>query len=280
MKLGMYSLEVQRPSSGELFNAIREYGFSQVQFDFASVCSEEMPESLEPGFVNNIYEQAKAKDVEIIAVNGTFNMIHPDARVRLDGLKRLEVIAGACKALHCNLITLCTGTRNPGHMWSWHEDNLSPKAWEDLLVVMEKALDIAERYNVLLGIECEASNCINTPERARLLLDRFNSPRLGIIMDAANLFRPGAARKENFKGILDNAFELLGKNVCLAHGKDVKEGEGLDFTYAGNGIVNFDYFVQKLGEYGYSGGMLLHGIKDESLFPWSVSFIRDVLGRV
>jgi sugar phosphate isomerase/epimerase len=246
MKIGMYSVEVQRPTVEELFEAVKEYGFTQVQFDFSSVCEEQMPEKLDREFVKNIYEQAKARGIEIIAVNGTFNMIHPDPNVRNSGYKRFEVIADACKYLHCNFITICTGSRNPENMWRWHDENLTQEAWDDMMISMEKTLEIAQRYDVILGLECEASNCINTPERARKLMDELKSPRLKVIMDAANLFQRGDAKKENVKMILDNAFSLLGDDIYIAHGKDIKEGEGLNFTHAGNGIVDFDYFMDKL----------------------------------
>lgn len=74
---------------------------------------------------------------------------------------------------------------------------------------------------------------------------------------------------------------MLGDDIYLAHGKDIKEGEGLDFTHAVNGIVDFDYFMDKLKAYGYSytDGMLLHGIKDERCFPQSVSFMEEVIAR-
>ena len=238
-----------------------------------------MPEKLDPSLLKEIYEQANMRNIEIVAVNGTFNMIHPDAEVRKEGIKRFEVIAQACEGLKCNFVTLCTGSRNPDNMWRWHDDNLTQKAWDDMIVTMKKCLDIAERYDLTLGLECEASNCINTPERARKLLDELKSPNLKIIMDAANLFQRGDAKGENVRSIIDNAFSLIGSDIYLAHGKDIKEGEGLNFTHAGNGIVDFDYYLDKLEEYGYKGGMILHGIKNEKYIPGSVSFIRNIIAR-
>ena len=58
--------------------------------------------------------------VEIVAINGTYNMIHPDPAVRDEGVRRFETIAAACAPLHCNFVTLCTGTRDPDNMWRWH----------------------------------------------------------------------------------------------------------------------------------------------------------------
>ena len=279
MELGMILGEIQRPTLEELLQAVRGYGFTQIQFGYASVCGTDMPEALEPEFVQSIRTQAQASGIEIVAVSGTWNMIHPDTAVREQGLARLDVIAESCQHLGCDFVTLCTGTRNRESMWRWHADNQTQSAWDDLLVTMQGALEIAERHGVVLGIECEASNVVNTPERARQLMDTFGSPRLKIIMDVANLFQPGEAREENVRPIMDNAFALLGDDIRIAHGKDIQAGEGLTFTHAGNGIIDFGYYVEKLRTSGYTGGMLLHGIKEERYMSESVSFMRDVLAR-
>jgi sugar phosphate isomerase/epimerase len=279
MELGMILGELRRPTTEELFQAVNAYGFTQIQFGYTSVCGTDMPETLDPGFVQGIGAQARANGIEIVAVSGTFNMIHPDSAVRDRGIERLEVIAESCQHLGCDFVTLCTGTRDPESMWRRHADNQTQSAWDDLLVSMESALAIAERHDVLLGIECEASNVVNTPERARELLDTFPSPRLKIIMDVANLFQWGEARAENVRPIMDNAFALLGADIQLAHGKDIQAGEGLAFTHAGNGILDFGYYVDKLRACGYTGGMVLHGIKEERYMAESLSFMRGIMAR-
>lgn len=279
MNLGMYSIEMRRHSVPALFSAIREKGFTEVQFDFMSICEESMPASIDPDLSKEIYQNAQRNGIEIVAVTGTYNMIHPDVDRRNIGMQRFEVIAKACKHLHCHFVTLCTGTRDPQNMWRFHEDNNTQKAWDDMMQSMEKTLKIAERYDLILGIECEASNTVNSPKKARKLLDEFRSERLKIIMDVANLFPKGQAKRENVRDFMDEAFDLLGNEIYIAHGKDIKEGNGLDFTHAGNGIVDFPYYLKKLKSCNYEGGMLLHGIKSEKDFGPSLDFIRRVIAE-
>ena len=169
----MYSIEIERPTTKELFEAAAGYGFTKMQFDFSSVCDEQMPETIERSLLQEIREAADRTGIEIVAVNGTFNMIHPDKQVRLDGLKRLETIARSCKTLGCSIITLCTGSRNVENMWSRHEDNDKPQAMEDLMGTMGKALEIARKYDLVLGIECEPSNCIDSAEKAERMFEAF-----------------------------------------------------------------------------------------------------------
>ncbi|NLT73746.1 MAG: sugar phosphate isomerase/epimerase [Chloroflexi bacterium] len=277
MNLGMLTSELSRPTASELFRAVAGYGFTEVQLDLASVAAEQMPERLDRDLVRRIRSEADAHGVAIVAINGTFNMSHPDRAVREEGIRRLTPIAGACEALGCRFVTLCTGSRSRESMWRWDDGNLDPSAWADMLDTMASAVEIAERYDLLLGIEPEASNVVNTAARARRLLDEMGSPRLKIIMDVANLFQPGEARPENVRSTMDRAFALLGEDIHIAHGKDIRAGEGLAFTHAGEGIVDYGYFLECLEALGYRGGMILHGIKNERYMPSCVSYMRAVM---
>lgn len=98
-----------------------------------------------------------------------------------------------------------------------------------MITSLHGVLGIADRYDLILGIECEASNCINTAGRARRLLDELRSPRVKIIMDVANLFQKGEAHTSQVRSKINEAFELLGHDIYLAHGKDIKEGDLPDF---------------------------------------------------
>ena len=274
MKLGIFSPEIQAKTIPELFTAMKRYGFSAAQFDFLSVCGEEMPEEIPDVFIKKIKEEAARNNIELAAVNGTFNMAHPDAEVRENGIKRLETVAAACNQLSSNLITLCTGTRNWTNMWVPHKDNDTAEAWRDMTAAMEKAIEIAERYHVCLGLETEASNIVNSPGKARKLLDEMQSSSLKVIMDCANLFQEGMSKKELVRSVIKEAFDLIGNEVVLAHGKDILETPKIEFTGAGKGIVDFEFFFSELEKIGYQGGMILHGIKREKDIPSCVDFIR------
>ena len=228
--------------------------------------------------VINIYLGGENIDLKIVSVTGTFNMIDPDPAKREDGIRRFEELAKHMHELECNFVTLCTGSRSAESMWRMHPDSLSDDAWADLLETTAKLLEIAEKYDLILGLETEPNNAMNTPERCRALMDHFGTKRLQVIMDIANLFRPGMAKKENVRGVMRHAFDLLGKDVYLAHGKDIMESDGIACTYAGNGIVDFAYFKELLDEIGYEGCMLLHGLHDEEEFPKATQYVRGVIG--
>src|SRR5215213_7605816 len=190
-----------------------------------------------------------------------------------DRLRRLGVLAGACGQLGTSVITLCTGTRDPEDMWRSHPENDVPEAWQDLLASMERALEIAEEYEVTLAFEPEVNNVVASAEKGRRLLDDMQSSRLKVVMDAANLFREGEL--PHAEEVLDEAFELLGEDVVIAHAKDVKNtGE---VVAAGRGELDYDRYLENLRGFGFEGPLILHNL-EEGEVEGSVAFLRTKLG--
>jgi Sugar phosphate isomerases/epimerases len=260
----------------ELFARIADCGYSVVQFGFATVVETEFetdgkiefPDcaALPSGVLSAIIRAAEKHGIEIAAANGTFNMAHPDAEVRAEGVRRFESFAAASRELGCVILSLCSGTRCREHLWTAHKENASPQAWHDLVDTAKRICEIAERLGLTLAVETEASNVISTPELARRLMDEVGSPSLKMILDPANLFLPGTAKSENVRPILSHAFEWFGHDIVLAHGKDIRASDGIDFCGTGEGIVDFAYLSELLVKYNFAGDMMLHGIYDESKF--------------
>ena len=89
----------------------------------------------------------------------------PQKGVRMDCVG-LRVIAATCASLGASLITLCTGTRDPEDMWRCRPENDSPEAWRDLLMSLAAVIEIAEQFNLTLGIEPETANVISSARKA------------------------------------------------------------------------------------------------------------------
>jgi len=209
------------------------------------------------------------RNLTMAAVSGIFNMIHPDAEKRRDGLRRLGVLASACGRLGTPVITLCTGTRDPLDMWRHHPDNDTPEAWQVLLASVERALEVAEEHGVTLAFEPEVNNVVDSAEKGRRLLDEMRSVRLKVVMDAANLFREGALPRSD--EVLDKAFELLGKHIVIAHAKDVNNAGEL--VAAGSGELDYDRYLKHLRGVGYESPLILHGLEELEV-EGSVAFLH------
>lgn len=271
MEIGIFAKTFSRPTVEATLDAVAAEGLHVVQFNMSCVELPSMPDAIDVATIERIRQAMTVRGIRMAAVSGTFNMIHPNPQVRLDGLRRLAVLAAAAKPMGTGMITLCTGTRDPDDMWRAHLDNQSAEAWQDLTGMMAKALEIAEAHDITLGIETEVANVVDTAQRARRLLDEMQSPRLKIIMDGANLFHKGALAR--MRAVLDDAFDLLGRDIALAHAKDLSEDGKAGHEAAGTGLLDYDHYLKLLQDVGYDGALVLHGLSEQQVAT-SVAFLR------
>ncbi|WP_171025867.1 MULTISPECIES: sugar phosphate isomerase/epimerase family protein [unclassified Clostridium] len=277
MELGFFSPEISGQNVEEVFAKARALGFTQVQYDFETSHGEEMPAGFGPGELERVAQAARDNGVSIAAVNGTFNMVDSDP-IRLEAyIRRFTAIAQACAYFGCKIVTLCTGSKSPEGMWRYSPATAGEPVFQQLLETTRRILPVAESYGLTLGVETEASNVVFTARRTRRYLDEIASPHLKVIMDCANLFPAGTARRENVAATIGEAFSLLGGDIVLAHGKDVAEGDAVRFSSPGMGIVDYDLYFDLLKKIGYSGPLILHGVHDPADFAPSIAIMRQKL---
>jgi sugar phosphate isomerase/epimerase len=276
VRLGIFAKTFARSSPGDVFDALVGYGVGETQFNMSVAGLSPLPDEIVPTLADQVKDAATERRISLSAVSGTFNMIHPDEGVRSDGLRRLGVLAGACERLGTPTITLCTGTRDPENMWRRHPDNAGPEAWRELLATMREALETAEEHGVTLAFEPETNNVVDSAEKGRRLLGEMGSPRLKVVMDAANLFdaTDPTRRLSRSEEILEEAFELLGGDLLLAHAKDVSESG--EVVAVGKGDLDFDLYIKHLSEAGYDGSLVMHGLAEEEV-EGSLAFLRRKL---
>jgi len=269
MQPAIFDTVFPRPDFDDRLHAIAEAGFAAIQLDFASVGLSSMPITIPASVIETIRSGTAAADVEIAAIGGTWNMIHPDPTRRTEGMASLRAIAVSCAALGTGIVTLSTGTRNSENMWRRHPSNDTPEAWSDLLTAMTTALEIAEAHDILLAFEPEPANVAKNAQKARDLLDTLRHPRLRICFDAANIAASDRARDPLM--VIDEAIDLLGPEIVIAHGKDI-DAEGI-FCPAGTGIVPWTETIEALRDSGFDGAMVLH-----SLGEGDVPLAKAVMG--
>lgn len=271
MTPGIFAKTFPRPTVDEVFRAVAKHHLRCVHFNFACAGLPGLPEEIDPALTRRIRKAATEHRLAIAGVSATFNMIHPDAAQRRDGLHKLGVIAAACENLDASLITLCTGTRDPEDMWRHHPQNDSPEAWHDLIVTMTKALTIADKHDIQLGVEPEVGNVVSSARHARRLLDELRSPRLKIVLDPANLFRPGDLPRMG--EILEEAFDLLGPDLAMAHAKELSADGHAGSLPLGAGVLDWDRYLGLLRAVKFDGPLVMHGF-DERDAAASVKFLR------
>jgi sugar phosphate isomerase/epimerase len=118
---------------------------------------------------------------------------------------------------------------------------------------------------------------VDSAQKARRLMDEIGSPYLKVTFDAANLFHTGELPR--MKEILEEAFALIGRDIVLAHAKDLDHDGDAGHLAAGQGKLDYDRYVALLHRYRFPGPLLLHGLT-EAQMPGCVAFLREKIARL
>ncbi len=271
MHIGILTNTFDTTSLDDTVRAVQRHGITHVQLELPSVGLSSMPDHFDRTHAQRIGNAFAQIGVSIAAVSGTFNMIHPDTSYRAQGLRRLDVLAGACNALDAPAITLCTGTRDTASMWRWHADSYTDDAWRDLVVSMRAAARIGEAHGVTMAFEPEVNNSVDSAREARRLLDEIGSSRLKVVMDGANVFHTGELPR--MREVLEETFALLGNDIALAHAKDLDHDGDAGQLPAGKGVLDYDLYVSLLRRAGFDGALVLHGLREDDV-DGCVAFLK------
>jgi sugar phosphate isomerase/epimerase len=257
MRLGIFAKTFPGTEPRAVLRAARRAGFEAVQYNMACSGLDSLPERILPAQAAAVRHAAEEAGVEIAAVSATYNMIDPMMARREAGRRGFAVIAAAARDMGTSLLTVCTGSRDPGDQWRHHPQNATQESWIDMCREFEILLAIAEREDIRIGVEPELGNVVSSAKRARQLLDTFGSRRIGIVIDAANLFETAALEEQ--RRIVSEAIDLLGPWIALAHAKDRTEAGGL--AAAGRGAIDWKHYLSSLKASGFKGTLIAHGLE-------------------
>jgi len=293
LELGIFAKTFRRSSIDQVFDAIAAHGLTCTQWNWACVSGfTSLPERVPIETIRAVARAAASSGVRICAVSTTFNLIQPAALAA--GLSRLPALAEAAVGVDCDLLTLCTGTRHPTDMWSYHPENQSPETWHEMIDALRQVIRLAGRYGLRTAIEPEAENVVCDARAAERVFQELSSDAesLSIILDAANLYRPPADPRIHY-GIIDDAVARLGTHISLAHAKDIADPHRTEmvrdqcghYTHvaAGTGILPYPHYLAALAKMPAAGAaasnrrrlpLVLHGL-DEKQVPASVAFVRE-----
>ncbi|MGD1888845.1 MAG: sugar phosphate isomerase/epimerase family protein [Cohaesibacteraceae bacterium] len=272
MQIGIFGKTFPGSDPDQVFAAVKAAGFDAVQHNWASSGLASIPEAIPEGSAATAKAAADKHGLAMAAISGTTNLIHPDLQARQTGVERLKGIIREAPALGAPVVTLCTGSRNADDQWAGHPDNQSPSAWRDLFAALEQLLPEAEAAGVKLGVEPELANVINSAKAAKRLIGEVQSDALTIVFDPANLFE--VASLDEQQHVIAEGLEILAESIGMAHAKDRTEDGG--FTTAGQGVLDYPFFLERLGMVGFSGPLITHGLSAEDA-PGVAAFLKEQL---
>ncbi len=276
MRIGIFAKTFPRSGLAETLDAVLAHGLTDVQFNLSCVGLPTLPLHFDARLFHEVADALATRGLTMAAVSGTFNMAHPDAANRKANLASFWNLAWGCEILKTSIITLCSGSRDPDDLWRFHPENGSAAAWKDLVATLNEALKMAADRGLTLAFEPEVANVIDSAARARRLLDEMDSPHLKVVIDPANLFRTGDLPR--MREVLGEAFDLLQRDIVLAHAKDLSQDGAAEREAAGTGRLDYRRYLDLLTRSGYEGPLILHGLREDQVAA-SLDFLRKALAE-
>ena len=99
MQLGIFAKTFEGVTPLDSLSQASGAGYRCVQYNMACSGLAAMPDTISVDDATAVALAARTNGMQIAAVSGTYNMIHPDTAVRERGHARLAVLASRCKAM-------------------------------------------------------------------------------------------------------------------------------------------------------------------------------------
>ncbi len=208
----------------ERLAAVKEQGFECCHLALSKVISENSvaDSALTPGYAMYLRRLFDKYGLDVAVLGCYLNLANPDEN-QLKAIQN-KYLANIRFAAHLGAGVVGTETGAPNVEYKFEEACWSEEALELFIKNLRPVVKYAEQMGVLIAIEPVVRHIVCNPVRARRVLDEINSPNLRIILDPVNLLEIYNYEKQD--EILDEAVELLGKDVAVLHVKDFAIRDG------------------------------------------------------
>ena len=229
---------VQAPIE-ERLKIVKEQEFTCAHVALSKVISENSvaPQALTPGYAMYLKRLFDKNELDCAVLGCYLNLANPDA-AQLKAIQE-KYMANIRFAAHLGAGVVGTETGAPNVEYKFEEACWNEESLQIFINNLRPVVKYAEQMGVLMAIEPVVRHIVCNPVRARRVLDEIASPNLRIILDPVNLLESYNYEKQD--EIIDEAIELLGRDVAVLHVKDfvIKDGK-LVSVPVGQGQCHWD----------------------------------------
>lgn len=202
----------------ERLKVVRNQGFTCAHVALSKVISENSvaESALTPGYAMYLKRLFAKNELDFAVLGCYLNLANPDA-AQLKAIQN-KYLANIRFAAHLGAGVVGTETGAPNVEYKFEEACWNEESLQIFIKNLRPVVKYAEQMGVLVAIEPVVRHIVCNSVRARRVLDEIDSPNLRIILDPVNLLEIYNYEKQD--EIIDEAMELLGKDVAVLHVKD------------------------------------------------------------
>lgn len=263
MRPGVVGLLPRRPGAIAPENVAR---IRSLGFDGVSVAGFD-PLVTERADLEHAARTLRDGGVAVAQANGTYPMlVHSDEAVRARAIDGVRALCVAGRVLGAATTYVRPGSLNPAGAWTPHPQNTALLTLERLADSLRRIVPVAESEGVTLALEGGAVSPIDSPERARDVVDAVGSRALRFNADPVNMVGT-LEHAYNSTTLVNRTFDVLGDRIVAAHIKDFTVRSTLlvhlDEVPLGEGLMDQVTYLRRFEAGRPDGWMLVEHLPDE-----------------
>ena len=243
MQLGIRFHDTKELPFEERLKDIKDQGFDCVHIALSKVPGFTADtDALNPGYAMYLRNAFRKAELDVAVLGCYLNLANPNP----ESLKKIQEKYFAhlrfASILGCGMVGTETGAPNESYSYD-KEACHSKEALETFITNLKPVVKCAEKTGTIIAIEPVYRHIVYDAKRAREVLDRIESPNLQIIFDPVNLL--WTDNYENRYEVIDEAIDLLGKDIAMIHLKDsILMEDSVKSVGCGFGEMKYDSIIK------------------------------------
>ncbi|MFC5466410.1 sugar phosphate isomerase/epimerase family protein [Lederbergia graminis] len=264
MKIGVFTQWIKANTIEELAQKIRDFELDSVVLDSFPGLEIDL-DNPQPEIGARIKSAFEKVGVEIVAIGGYSNLIHPDPAKRAKVHQRFLGLIKLASQVGAKMVCSETGTFHPASDWDWDPANVTDEALEELVETVRPLALKAKELNVQLGFEPYVMNIAYDAKRSARFIEKLGLDNVTLVADPAGLLNRITLNKQ--AEVLPQAFTEMEPYLGLVHVEDCLPDPNGHFLFvgAGKGQIDYPLFMEQLIRVGYEGPFILEHLQEEEV---------------
>ena len=243
MQLGIRFHDTKEIPFEDRLKSIKDQGFDCVHIALSKVPGFTADtDALNPGYAMYLRNAFRKAELDVAVLGCYLNLANPNQETLKKTQEKYFAHLRFASILGCGMVGTETGAPNEAYSYD-KEACHSKEALETFITNLKPVVKCAESMGVIIAIEPVYRHIVYDAKRAREVLDRIESPNLQIIFDPVNLL--WTDNYANRYEVIDEAIDLLGKDIAMIHLKDsILMEDSVKSVGCGFGEMKYDSIIK------------------------------------
>ena len=243
MQLGIRFHDTKEIPFEDRLSDIKNQGFDCVHIALSKVPGFTADtDALNPGYAMYLRNAFRKAELDVAVLGCYLNLANPNQEALRKTQEKYFAHLRFASILGCGMVGTETGAPNEAYAYD-KEACHSKEALDTFITNLKPVVKCAENMGVIIAIEPVYRHIVYDAKRAREVLDRIESPNLQIIFDPVNLL--WTDNYENRYEVIDEAIDLLGKDIAMIHLKDsILMQDSVKSVGCGFGEMKYDSIIK------------------------------------